>query len=502
MTSKKIPIIINNLDYLKDHRSEGKSILPAVESLQLLASYALETDDPPDVLYSHDAQFSRFLPLPKDTPVVHAQIEFTPTDKNSLAACLLTKKQAGKTKISRSIRHVEVNFGAASGSELAKQGNKLITEKAVALEGLDVSFSSKVLYDDLVPFGPSFQNVTGSVFISESGAVGDVLAADHPSPQGPLGNGFVLDGAFHLACAWGQRYEGLLTFPVGYRLRKISRPCKTGEKYRCRVIPKGRQGQNLLFDIFILDNNGKQAEACLGLVFKDVSSGRLTPPAWIQEGIKKDQLRSLRSVCSGLTVVDLASISNFYDAVFTERERQRWSDLGPKRARDFGSARMALKLLARELLADWSTPASQLETLAEDNIHPSLPRVPDSRSLHCAASHDPRYAIAVASSSPIGVDVELLSEKVIRGSRMFLGKGEQELVSNSDLGAIGAATRIWTIKEAAAKALDMSLAKTFSRVQVVALGKEECEVLIGEKHRKAICAQVDDHLFTVLSISD
>ncbi len=499
MTSRKIELKISNQDYLKDHRTEGRSILPAVESLQYLARCASELDPPPDVLCSYDAKFSRFIELPPSTPLLKARVELKPVGEKLLSAHLLTKKQAGRSGIVRTVKHVEVNFGTRA--ESWSMDKEPLMERGVALEGVGIRFSSRDLYRDLVPFGPCFQNVTGSVFLSDSGAVGTVVAAKHPSPRGPLGNGFVLDGAFHLACAWGQRYEGLLTFPVGYNERKIFSPCKTGEEYWCRIMPAGKQDQNLLFDIFIFDKTGNISEACLGAVFNDVSFGRLTPPAWIQQDAHKDQLESLRKVCTGLSILELDSMSSYYQNILTPREKKRWSEMGTKRARDFGSSRIALKLLTRQILKDKHSPCSELETLAEDGIHPKIPAdLPTAR--YCSASHDPRFTVAVASRCPIGVDVEMLSEKVTRGAGMFLGDNEQLLVSKSPLGTTETLIRIWTVKEAAAKALDMNLAQAFRQVQVLSVKKDTCEVVVRDRHFMASCAQIENHVVTIISICD
>lgn len=51
--------------------------------------------------------------------------------------------------------------------------------------------------------------------------------------------------------------------------------------------------------------------------------------------------------------------------------------------------------------------------------------------------------------------------------------GEEALVSHSDLGLERAATRAWTIKEAAAKALGLHLFQAIQEVEVVNLGEEE-----------------------------
>ena len=86
------------------------------------------------------------------------------------------------------------------------------------------------LYGELVPFGPAFQSVQDRVTLTESAAVARVYAVDHPGARGPLGSPFPLDGSLHAACAWAQRYCGIVAFPVGFDERVIVQPIAPGEK--------------------------------------------------------------------------------------------------------------------------------------------------------------------------------------------------------------------------------------------------------------------------------
>ena len=137
------------------------------------------------------------------------------------------------------------------------------------------------LYRDLVPFGPSFQNVRDDLLLSEGGAVARVCAADHPAPMEPLGSPFPLDGALHAACAWGQRFHHIVAFPVGFEKRLIINPTITGETYPCMILHVPGNGESLKFDIWIHDSTGNLREEIKGVIMRDVFGGRIRPPDWI-----------------------------------------------------------------------------------------------------------------------------------------------------------------------------------------------------------------------------
>jgi len=96
-----------------------------------------------------------------------------------------------------------------------------------------------------------------------------------------LGSPFPLDAAFHAACVWGQRYAGLVGFPVGFALRRVFAPTRPGSIYIARVSPKKIHPDRFLADIWITDMDGALHEAVLDVVMKDVSGGRMEPPSWI-----------------------------------------------------------------------------------------------------------------------------------------------------------------------------------------------------------------------------
>jgi hypothetical protein len=91
-----------------------------------------------------------------------------------------------------------------------------------------------------------------------------------------------MDAALHCACAWGQRFSGVVAFPVGFEERYIFRPTLRGETYFGRIIPIRVHAQPLIFDLWICDFDGAPREAILGVAMKDVTAGKIKPPDWVR----------------------------------------------------------------------------------------------------------------------------------------------------------------------------------------------------------------------------
>jgi hypothetical protein len=271
----RLPIIIPVLPYLKDHHFERKILLPAVEILQRLAGSAQSYQPDAHVRCMHSASFDRFLHIENDSQVIETCHEMEIYENGRIYSKLITIDRIRGT-MTRTKVHASVNF-----METEESKTECPLDMASAPDGICYSIPSKKLYSDLVPFGPSYQNVTGEIFLSESAAVAQVYAADHPAPSQPLGSPFPFDGALHIACAWGQRFHHIVAFPVGFKKRLIVKPTVPGETYRCRIMPLSVIGESLLFDIWIHDLAGGLREEIRGVIMRDVSGGRVKPPGWV-----------------------------------------------------------------------------------------------------------------------------------------------------------------------------------------------------------------------------
>jgi 4'-phosphopantetheinyl transferase len=200
-----------------------------------------------------------------------------------------------------------------------------------------------------------------------------------------------------------------------------------------------------------------------------------------------------------MILLDMETISPVREDLFTPREAARATSIGPRRRRGFTAARVALKRLARQLnLVEKDRPDRMIETVGQDNVKPCL----SESGIYYSVSHSAQLVVAVAHRHPIGVDLEMVSEKVMRTKNLFISPRESELISLSSLGQERAATRAWTVKEAAAKALGLHLFQAIREVEVVRLDEEEGMMRYQGKTYPVRHAEGDGHVITLITCDD
>ncbi|MFH2076512.1 MAG: polyketide synthase dehydratase domain-containing protein [Pseudomonadota bacterium] len=280
-----VPVVIPIPAYRRDHLVSGRAVLPAVEALQILAR-TLPASAGVNPFIQKRGSFSHLLTIdPRlcELPAVHEFSRYADGSCRSRLATVLVGRQSTWT---RRVEHASVWFPPAAGEKEERvNGSAPIFDEAMAMEGPIFTFSSRRLYDELVPFGPSYQNVTGEVRLAPAGAVAHLSGGAFPDAVGPLGSPFPFDAALHAACAWGQRYRGTVAFPVGFHRREIHVPTEAGQTYLCAVVPLPEENPAVLrFDIGIYGEDHRPVEVIREVEMRDISGGRLKSPAWIQEG--------------------------------------------------------------------------------------------------------------------------------------------------------------------------------------------------------------------------
>ncbi len=496
---RKLPVEIKPDSYLLDHCFQGEAVFPAVEAMQLLAASTQSYLPHVDVSLITDARFDKFLgtgPTSRSRWIeAHNEIEVY--EDGRIRSKLATRARSPKVPITRIIEHVTVQFGGKKWDTCP-----LPLDFVSALEGVCVDIPSDRLYRDLVPFGPAYHNAIPPLFVSENGAIGNLQAVAIDCSSGPLGSPFPLDAAFHLASAWGQRYSGIVGFPVGLDRRLIYSPTTPGESYVCRIMPAQQHMRPPCFDIWIYDRGGNLKEEIRGLQMRDVSGGRIKPPEWISNGADERKLESINTQCTALSLIELRTVNGLAERALSDREKDRFKKMGTKRRTSYLAARLCCKSISRQLSGDRKTPSSSLTTVSPDGIRPFCPVMENGRGVFCSVSHDSRFAIAVASNARIGVDVEEISERVCRSREVYMNEKERVLVEGSPLGEDGASVRVWTTKEAMAKALDISLAESWEKVSLKYIGADSSILVIDRKNYTAFHDVIDDHVFTVLNIAE
>jgi phosphopantetheinyl transferase len=490
----RLPVEITIRSYFLDHHVEGQAVLPAVEALQLLAVVVKGYRPETDVGRMVDAHFDKFLFIPPGKKRITAEIDIEVYKNTTVTARLLTRTRSGKSSITRVKEHARVCYPDAKPDPAP-----LPLDLNSALEGICAEISAEEIYKQLVPFGPAYHNIKGPLYISEAGATAEIIVPQK-EVRGALGSPFVLDAAFHAACVWSQRFAQTVAFPTGFERRIITRPTLPGETYFGWIFPAKMDSPRLDFDIGIYDKNGSLFEFVAGVHMRDVSAGRMKPPQWIVDKENPKSFKNIRESGCVFSVIELDTLMPFAAKVLSKQEQIRFQKMGTRRKRSYLAARMACKRVSRTLSGnDMRTPAAEITTVCADGVLPCCPHTDGSLPAFCSVSHDDRFAIAVASGSQVGVDVEVMSGRVLKSQRLFMKPSEQDLVRESPLGETESAIKIWSIKEAAAKALQIPLADAWHRVAVLDVGESESRLRVDERQTySAFHDIVGPHIFTLL----
>ena len=268
----RLPLCIKIPPYLMDHQYRGKAVLPAVEAIEILAVSTLDHLPGTAVHCIRDARFDKFLVIEDGQQQIDAFNDLEVFDNGRVISRFITRTKSKKAMITRTLEHATLCFhGVSSAPEPPLLGIPTDSGYHVPAEAI---------YQSLVPFGSSYHNLKELTLFKE-GARGQVYAPLLGDPERLLGSPFPLDAAFHAACVWGQRYAGLVGFPVGFGLRRLLMPTHPGNTYISRIFPKEIHSNRVLVDIWITDKDGTIHEVVVDAVMQDVSGGRIKPPSWI-----------------------------------------------------------------------------------------------------------------------------------------------------------------------------------------------------------------------------
>ncbi|MGD0277777.1 MAG: polyketide synthase dehydratase domain-containing protein [Smithella sp.] len=264
--------------YLRDHHIEGKVILPAVEALIVLAR-AVKTNYPQvNISCLQKANFSRFLSISPDTKRQPVLVDIENSRDGVIIASLLTSIKSKTSMISRKVEHASVEFPAADSAAYLPPSFRMVKK----LEGSCISVPSAAVYRELVPFGGAYQNIIGDLSVSPKGVHAFISGGDNEADESLLGSPFPMDAVLHAACVWGQRFAGIVSFPVGFEKRVIYQKTKKGKEYLGRVVPVSVTKESLILDAWIYNLDDVMCESISGIQMRDVSLGRLSPPQWIR----------------------------------------------------------------------------------------------------------------------------------------------------------------------------------------------------------------------------
>ena len=272
MTSGRVPWIIAVQPWFQDHSFGDRIVLPAVETMLLLAAHVLATYPGIDIKVMEDVRFAKFLEIPPGMASLTVLLECADRVDGRVQAKLLSRSRY--KSMSRIKEHCEIFFSLAEGKSPEKLPS--INFTAAPPSGPMAEIKVDRLYRDLVPFGPNYRTLQETLYLTEHEAWGRLRAPRFPLTaidpiQGMIGSPFPLDGALHAACVLGQQAVDFVPFPVGFSKRTVLRPTQPGASYITRVKQMCYTDDELVYDVAVWDEDGLLYEMVTGLRMRDVS---------------------------------------------------------------------------------------------------------------------------------------------------------------------------------------------------------------------------------------
>ncbi|MBE0586361.1 MAG: polyketide synthase dehydratase domain-containing protein [Desulfofustis sp.] len=278
MTTQHLPVEITVRPWFFDHRFGGRAVLPAVETLLLMAAQTARCHPGHPVRVMEQARFPKFLAIPADASTIGGLLTIETGADGSLRTTFASRvrlKACSQVQI-----HGEVVFPAGRTKPPAAG------PRPVPLTGAACDIEAVRIYRELVPFGPGYQSLQGRLLLFAEGAMGRLSApVGTPAEQAAdplLGSPFPLDGALHAACVCGQRIADFIPFPVGFDRRVVTRPTEPGADYLTQVELVSQGAEELVFNLWIYRDDGEICEIVTGVRMRDVSRATLRPPEWIR----------------------------------------------------------------------------------------------------------------------------------------------------------------------------------------------------------------------------
>lgn len=258
---RALPVAIAALPEFGDHRIAGNAIVPAVYLLDVMVRSATDAGLATAPLVMNAVSFPRFLPA---TDIERCTFELL-ADGEKLS---LSSKITLPNGIQRTREHAVITLG-----------NQATVSSPPAIDA-EFELAAERVYRELIPFGPRYCNLRGDLRLGHAGAVGTVRSPE-PGFENPslAGCPYLFDSAMHLACVWGQRYAGVVAYPMGFACRTITSSIPHGERV-CVVAPRSRDPHSLSFDLWLVDEHDQVCDVTLGLAMAPLARGS-APPHWI-----------------------------------------------------------------------------------------------------------------------------------------------------------------------------------------------------------------------------
>lgn len=209
-----------------------------------------------------------------------------------------------------------------------------------------------------------------------------------------------------------------------------------------------------------------------------------------------------KQLCSDPILLDISAVANHFDDEMVsvwlgEQERHRLADFKlPKRRNEWFAGRICTKMAIRDYFRSHGEDIPDhldISIMNSDDGRPFAALGHEQRILkepEISISHSSGLTFALAAKSSCGVDIQKISETLIRVKERFCTDQEERLLStvpqHSD--SLMQLAMLWAAKEAAQKALSMVNMPGFLDLALICIektGYEELLFIFNRYHRHA-----------------
>ena len=465
--------------FLNDHRIDGTPVLPGVIAVEICAQLCARLAGDKPFRGVSDMRFMRPAKLHRDDPLqltVQAERTRALSDETVLFEAVVKSLRPGRTG-----REIETEHFTATlrfGGPVPGPRSPLKLSQGGELKG---TLEGNEIYQHF------FHTGTFTV-LDELQAVGEQLAiAEGHVGDAPLSSmcgafltlPLVMEMAFQTAGLHGLVRDGAMLLPsrIG-RSVKLQQPPQ-GARLTTRVAIRERDASRLIFDAEVLTDDGQVVARYSEIELVNAGDFGSKPPQLgvidvISSTISADALTSTES----LDPARLAAAEELpeYERKLSDKARREWvlsRTLAKSSVIDFYRRFYGIGLKNREIRIvkdDFGAPS--LEILRDDAASTKAPRI--------SLSHTTGRAVVVLvppwRRALAGVDLELVEDRPQRFADDYFTEHERSVAQNHTEPQ-SMLTAMWTLKEAASKALGMGTYLDFrNEIEVMGVGEKAADI--------------------------
>ena len=515
-------ISIKEYPSLKDHAFNHQIIIPAVLYLEFLDESAHHFFKDHILTTINKIDYNQTLTLQSDETIpLFCQFtnQITNDDKITLQGDIYYyyEKKSIHIRRKKNIVHFELILSRIPLEPDEHLNNPYINYSSIVIDKNEI-------YPHLVGLGKSFNHLEHVLQISRSsGALGLIKKSQEnniPTNDLLLGDMYIRDSAYHLPSIWGNHFKGGFNIPYSMTNIHFYHRLKSYQDYYVKAIPLTNNPQDSEYQLIITTTEG--------LVIEYYDKIKYTHQLNFQSHQNTDLITSriqkvdqFENLSHNLT--KLFPHSGIWELSFIQRNRHNMiKSLNDKELiyyhqykRDknqleYLGGRVLLKSLIINYYKELNKDLSFLDINTPRNHDGSISlfiRSEPIDDLYFSISHKDQYIFVVASPSQIGVDVEKISDKLVKLKSKYINNTEDHLIhdyhqSTNHHPLENHYCRLWTAKESLVKLTKGNLLDTFKKSQLAQIDKDQLiltyPVENKVKHFLARHHILDDYLFTTL----